>query len=717
MSTLFLINDIIKFKNENIHERILWIDNNNDKCFTIELFVDRLNIKIRRIAELNSHLEQDALQIMVDYPISCMKDINELKKSEIELMDKAFEIVSYIANIDREPQCFINHYRRALVLKAVGQFNVSEKAIYKYLRLFWQGGRLKSSLVPKFSNCGGKGKTKKTEGKKLGKPNSLSYITGKNEGINVNEEIRKIFDTALKRYYLHQTKRSLPEVYRYMIKDFFSKTEFVNGEIIRKPRPTTDIPTLRQFKYWFYKNRDVENVIKKREGEKKFALNYRQLNSDSTQEAFAPGFRYQVDATVADIYLVSRIDKSSVIGRPVIYLAVDVFSRMIAGVHVCLEGPNWNGMASLIYNCMENKVVYCKRFGITIKHEDWPVEGIPQVILGDRGELVGPVGESAIDNLSIVVENAPSGRGDAKGIVEQNFNIINTKLKSWLPGAVKKEYREGRKLRYIDEARLDINEFTKIIIINILNRNKRIMQKYPITQEMIDAGIKINPLGIWEWGMKNRAGKLRRLPDELLRIHLMKRDKAIITESGIKFAQMKYSCLGIPNSSFIDARIYGGSTVDIIYDSRDISVIYYIDKVNNKFLPCYLKEENIVFINKTYEEVLDFHFIKSADNIEKTYEENLNNLETDTMVEEILKQNKDKNIEIHKKSRAQIKYNKKKENEIYSKSQALSNKGLLPESNDYMGKQEIERAKQQISNSRTLQRLLDRKKESEIVGR
>ena len=43
---------------------------------------------------------------------------------------------------------------------------------------------------------------------------------------------------------------------------------------------------------------------------------------------------FQMDATQADIYLVSRLDRSQVVGRPYIYLAVDTATQLIAGIYV-----------------------------------------------------------------------------------------------------------------------------------------------------------------------------------------------------------------------------------------------------------------------------------------------------------------------------------------------------------------------------------------------
>lgn len=46
------------------------------------------------------------------------------------------------------------------------------------------------------------------------------------------------------------------------------------------------------------------------------------------------------DATVADIYIVSRLSRRP-IGRPVIYTMVDAYSRLITGVYVGIEGGQY----------------------------------------------------------------------------------------------------------------------------------------------------------------------------------------------------------------------------------------------------------------------------------------------------------------------------------------------------------------------------------------
>ena len=72
-----------------------------------------------------------------------------------------------------------------------------------------------------------------------------------------------------------------------------------------------------------------------------------------------------MDATQADIYLVSRHDRSKVIGRPYIYLAVDTATQLIAGIYIGLECDESAVMLCLA-NAAQNKVEFCRGHGIEI---------------------------------------------------------------------------------------------------------------------------------------------------------------------------------------------------------------------------------------------------------------------------------------------------------------------------------------------------------------
>lgn len=131
-----------------------------------------------------------------------------------------------------------------------------------------------------------------------------------------------------------------------------------------------------------------------------------------------------MDATQADIYLVSRHDRSRVIGRPYIYLAVDTATQLIAGLYVGLECDESAVMLCLA-NAAQNKVEYCREYGIEIDPAQWPNRGLPHEIITDKGsEFFGSGMQELCQKYGVEVQSLPPFRPDGKGLVEKSFDLI-----------------------------------------------------------------------------------------------------------------------------------------------------------------------------------------------------------------------------------------------------------------------------------------------------
>jgi hypothetical protein len=151
---------------------------------------------------------------------------------------------------------------------------------------------------------------------------------------------------------------------------------------------------------------------------------------------YGPCHRFEIDATIADIYLVSRFNRHWIIGRPVVYVVVDVFSALIVGLFVGLEGPSWNGARHALFNAFTDKQAYCAAHGVEIRPEEWPCHHLPQEIMADRGEMLGAAAEGMVSGLHINLAIAPSFRPDWKSVVESRFRLLNNVSQiRWIPGA------------------------------------------------------------------------------------------------------------------------------------------------------------------------------------------------------------------------------------------------------------------------------------------
>ena len=98
-------------------------------------------------------------------------------------------------------------------------------------------------------------------------------------------------------------------------------------------------PNVRQLRHYIRTHYHHSHGSRTRKGEHNWLLQGRAILGHGDHGTQGPGDKYQVDATVADVFLVSQYDRRRIVGRPVIYFVIDVWSRLIVGVYVGFEGP------------------------------------------------------------------------------------------------------------------------------------------------------------------------------------------------------------------------------------------------------------------------------------------------------------------------------------------------------------------------------------------
>lgn len=418
----------------------------------------------------------------------------------------------------------------------------------------------------------------------------------------LNSDDIKNFSKSVKKYYLTQKKATLVSTYEKMLADDYA---IMNDTGQLALLPPDQIPSIRQFRYWFQKSFDIKTVKQKRDGDAKFELTGRAITGRSDYQLMGPGAKYQIDATVGDIYLVSQFDRGDIIGRPVMYFVVDSYSRMVTGMYVGLEGPSWAGAMMAIENAASDKVAYCASYGVEITEDEWPCRHIPMAILGDRGEMESRLADNLVQMLGVRIENAPPYRADLKGIIEQHFRTINTNALPFLPGKVLPDMSERGGHDYRLDAKLDIRQFTEIIIRCVLYyNNSHSMDYFEKNEQMMQMGVDAVPLELWNFGIRYCSGCLKTVPKDTLRLALMPMDKASVTERGIRFKGMYYSCEeALKGLWFEKARSKGAYRVKIYYDPRDMGAILVENPTCTEVVRCELVEWEMKYAGKQLDEV------------------------------------------------------------------------------------------------------------------
>lgn len=672
MCNKLMLNSLIeRNEDEKIIERILWISEEVDIVILINIFDNSWPYQ-EKISELNMLLSEKKINLISNEIYCRLIEDNKLSEIDIKKRNKAFEIVmEFYRNVD-EPNIFITKERNKFINKVIKKCELSRRTIEDYIKRYWKRGMNRNALLPDTYRCGGKNKRKSSGSIKRGRP-KLNDI---NSGINIDENIKKIFKVSLNKFYYNQKKNSLVTAYDLMIKEYFSE-KIINekGKMQLIIKDKQRLPSLAQFRYHFNKERNIKKEISSRNGARIFYQKHRAVLNSVNDLVTAPGMEYQIDATVGDIYLISQFNKEWIIGRPVIYMTVDTYTHLVTGMSVGLEGPSWVGAMGALANAMSDKVKFCKDYGIEISEEEWPSKHIPFSLLGDRGELEGFNADNLVNNLGIKVSNTQPFRPEMKAIVEQQFRLLNIKTQPLMPGTIAPDFRERGAKDYRMDARLNIREFTKIIIISILYyNNHHILKGYKREKGMIEDEIQPIPIDLWNWGIKNKSGILRTAPEELVLLSLMPKDQATITKNGIRFKGIFYSSIiAIKDNLFETARSKGNFKIDIAYDPRSLNNIYWIDKSGTKYEKCFLLKKEYIYLDKNIEEI---EYLKQKEllmikNIEKDEVEKRINLIND--IEEIVKKATDESqgIELNNANIKGIRTNRQVEKILNRKEDAF----------------------------------------------
>ncbi|MBD7911971.1 Mu transposase C-terminal domain-containing protein [Clostridium cibarium] len=593
-------NMVLQYIEDDLKIRVICIDDSKEFCYIVKLTGDTAIPKYMSMNEMK-YLRDNNYLIRVTDPFAKSIIEEDISDEQKLIRDEYWEVVENIW-YENKKEFLDKRSRNKIITNTSIKFDKNEKQVRRIITRFFQRGMTKNSLLFDYENSGARGKVRRAGGKKRGRKRACEKDGQIIEGINIDEVALNIIKTSIRLFYSKKEKKSLSDAHKYMLVKFYSDKLIFNNQKRNFVWDKSRIPTYREFVYWYHKFEDKKEDMLNRESKRYYELHKRELLANSTMDTFGPGSRYEIDATVADVYLVSRIDHKKIIGRPVVYVVIDVFSRLVCGIYIGLEGPSWLGAMMALDNVVEDKVEFCSRYGIEITSEKWPNSFLSEKILADRGEFEGYNVENLINNLNVKIENTAPYRGDLKGIVERNFRTINERIKHMTPGAIAKEYRERGDRDYRLDAVLDINEFTSIIIHEVIHHNNSIISNYPMDVELIKAEIAPVPCLIWNWGIANRRCAFKYVEKDIVRLNLMYRKKISITRKGIQFnSKMFYSCeLAIQEGWFLK-RV--NEKINIVYDPREMNFIYIPINNGREFIKCNLLDKCSRYRDLSIEEI------------------------------------------------------------------------------------------------------------------
>lgn len=374
---------------------------------------------------------------------------------------------------------------------------------------------------------------------------------------------QKNFRWAIDTFYYSAKKMSLRSAYDMML---LSRYTDADGHLI------DNHPSWHSFRHYYYDGdyHAKSKVTIARNGLTDYQRNKRPLFGSAMSWRDKIG-AFQMDATQADIYLVSRLDKSAVIGRPNIYMAVDTTTQLIAGIYVGLDAGE-----QAVINCLANaamdKVEFCKQYGIEIKPDEWPNTGLPGEIITDKGkEFIGNRMEELAMRYGIEFESLPPFRPDGKSLVEKSFDLIQQKYKPALrgKGVIEADAQERWAVDYRSQAVLTLEDFTKVIIHCVLYLNScRIIQNCQVGE--------VSPVAaeLWKWYDSQGDSMVIPVSGERLYQFGLPRKSATLSRKGISNQGLWYT--GAEYKKLLERKKVG-DTIQIAYDPDNVSRVYLME--------------------------------------------------------------------------------------------------------------------------------------------
>lgn len=639
-------------------ERVLHVDMQTDQAVTYDMAVNSEGNgplpRWQSLQALEEAVRIGAAKIIIEDPYGQLQDSDNgfqrgnhgrgyvfLRDEDIptrykECRDKIWKDLSpHVAGMD-----ILTREGRGDIIDALRSKNWSTPTCYKYFRRWWQAGQCRNAFLPRYDLCGGRGKERllsendrHAQKSKRGRPSRQTRLTGQRTGVNVTKEMRAILKHGFREILKDNQGMPFRAAFQLLNQRYFSKEyEVVKGRMRTVLLPPNERPTAEQARYWYAKDLGLLHTLQCAESTREWNLKRRALTGDTSQMAFGPGSLFQIDATLVDIYLVSEINPNQWIGRPVLYIVIDVFSRLIVGFYVGLENPSWNTALAALRNAVTEKTAYWKSLEMDdeITESEWPSHHLPEAILADRGEFAGSQPDALVNDLNIMIHTAAAYRADWKGIVERQFGLLNYRTVQWTPGATYDQKKRGGRDYRLD-ATLTLPQFRKIMALHIYDHNNcRRLFNYPFDQFMITDDVAPYPVKLWEWGIRNRNGALREASVKVLEPRLLPSDSASVTERGIEFRGLYYTTpLAERQRWCVRSRAAGRRKINVVYDPADTSTLYVRVEGVNRFEKCVLLGKSETFADRHWDDVLDYFERKKLgdDRARPTDEQNQSSIE------------------------------------------------------------------------------------------
>lgn len=564
------IGDILTFSAQKQSFRVIYIDQTLIvACLLNVSFLDIRNYSIKVILD-----ELSRGNITQERERRAVFDINELSDTERNEFLRRREICYKVKDLYGPTFTLLTTKAQKPELRLIErQYKISTSKLRRMYIRYIQSGLDDVALIDqrsKLVNDTTKNAYRYTK-KRPGKTGDDVFSSK----VIVTDAVRKQFDEAIQERMSGRCK-TYESAYTWLINKYYSQTYIKDGVLTIEQKQESEIPTKRQFTYYARKHTSKRELDLIKTSRQEVRNDQRLLLSDTYHDVLGPGDLVEIDAVEVDVAIVSSNDRKQAIGRPIMYLMLDVYTRMILAMNVSLHNNAMLALTNLFLNLSDDKYEFCAKYNHLINDHAWLSGIIPRRIRVDRGaDFNSNQFGRVCEELGIDRQTVTGATGSLKGNIEQEFRTLHAAQKPHLDnkGVISKRYDSN----HHEQAVMTIEEYTKMAVDFVLHHNSAACENYPLTADMIRNNVHATPYELWQYGTKKYGAPRPIVNLDMYRYTLMTPVRASLDRTGITSNELSY--INTQDQALLD-HMYElhnkKEKFEARIDPRDITNLYYL---------------------------------------------------------------------------------------------------------------------------------------------
>ena len=505
---------------------------------------------------------------------SIVGDFIDIPDKELETIQKEKEVYDSIF-FDHRPHIdrIIGKYCQSRCFdEAAKELGVSKRTVRRRFKKYVLSGRHFGSLIDKRHDPAPAKKRHIVH--RLGR----HYADGTVNEIVTDEETEKMLATIW--ILFHKNGYNITRAYEEVIAEPIHTYIEENGIVNMIDVPRTKFLTLAQARYYCRKRMNGLTVQQYKNGPIQLVNNHRVLTGNSQTGVSRVGQIFQTDACELDVYLVDAKTRSKVVGKPILYLLIDVYSQIIVGASVHLMNNSVDGFCDAFLSMLTDHNEQTKPYGVTCTQETFPSRIKPDFFLVDQGsDFVSEAFRQGCRSTFITETFCPAGVASLKGLVENAFERIQHALAPILhmKGGVN-HYDPHQTKTAQKTACLTIDDIRTLAYREIIACNTRSMSGLCLTADQKENNVH-SPSDLYRYYAENEFDPVNITPERAMSLafgFMSKKRCLIWTRAGIVWAGKHDLIYFIDNDWFkkivLDKAKQKKAKIRV--DERDVSFVY-----------------------------------------------------------------------------------------------------------------------------------------------